>query len=327
MSKVFNRILVTGGAGFIGSHLVTRLLKDGYEVTLIDDLSRGNIKFLDFLKEKPKFLKMDLSKEEGLLKVFEGHDLVFNLAALNTGVDYDEGRTQLMFENNMLLQMIPLRVAAKTKSIKKFIQISSASVYSREVMNKVSCIKEEADTNNPEPSKLGYALAKKMGENLASWYASNSKLETISARFINVFGENDHYDQLGHFIPMMIRKIIEAEKKVEVFGSGNQSRSFVYVEDVIDALLLLAKKGKNGEIYNVDANQEKTVKEVVSMIKKYLKKDLQVNFDLSKPEGSKRRMLDSSKLRSLGWKPKTSFALALKKTIKDINERIKSENS
>ena len=327
MSKSLDKVIVTGAAGFIGSHLVKHLLKEGYRVTAIDNLSRGDLAFIKDLEGELTFKQLDLTKEEGLLEVFEGHDLVFNLAALNTGVDFDEGRTQIMFEENMLLQMIPLRVAAKTKSIKKFIQISSASVYSRDVMNNVDCIPETADISNPEPSKLGYALAKKMGENLAKWYAENSNLKTVSARFINVFGENDHYDNLGHFIPMMIRKIIEADKEVLVFGSGKQMRSFIYVEDVIQALMFLVNKGKNGEVYNVDSNNEKTVREIVEMIKDYLGKDLILNFDTSKPEGSKRRMLDSSKLKELGWKAKFSFDQALYATIDDVKGRILGEKT
>lgn len=325
MSKSLGKVIVTGAAGFIGSHLVKHLLKEDYQVTAIDNLSRGDLSFIKDLKGNLTFKQLDLTREEGLLEVFEGHDLVFNLAALNTGVDFDEGKTQIMFEENMLLQMIPLRVAAKTKSIKKFIQISSASVYSRYVMNNVDCIPETADTSNPEPSKLGYALAKKMGESLAKWYAENSNLETVSARFINVFGENDHYDDLGHFIPMMIRKIIEADKEVLVFGSGNQMRSFIYVQDVIQALMVLVDKGRNGEVYNVDSNNEKTVREIVEMIKDYLDKDLRLNFDTSKPEGSKRRMLDSSKLKKLGWKANFSFDKALHVTIDDVKGRILSE--
>jgi nucleoside-diphosphate-sugar epimerase len=321
----YKNILVTGGAGFVGSHLVKKLLSiGGYNVGVIDNLSRGKKENLIGVLDKINFYNVDLRCETGLLEIFEGYDLVFNLAALNTGVDFDKGRTELMFEENMLLQLIPLRVSAKTRSIKKFIQVSSASVYSKASMEKEVPTPEFADTNNPEESKLGYALAKKMGENLAVWYSKNSNLKTSIVRFINIYGENDHFDDLGHFIPMMTRKIIFAKKEVDVFGSGEQKRSFLYVQDAVNSLILLANKGKNGEIYNVDPQEEKTIKEITKIIGSTLNKNVIFNFDVSKPEGSKRRMLDSSKIKDLGWYPEVSFEVGLINTILDIKKRIKN---
>ncbi|MFZ5438247.1 MAG: NAD-dependent epimerase/dehydratase family protein [Patescibacteria group bacterium] len=322
----YNKVLITGGAGFVGFHLIRRLLAMGKEVGVIDNLSRGKKENLLDVLDQINFYEVDLRCETGLLKIFEGYDLVFNLAALNTGVDFDKGRTELMFEENMLLQLIPLRVAGKTKSIKKFIQVSSASVYTKEAMEKKVPTPESADTSSPEESKLGYALAKKMGENLAIWYAQNSNLETSIARFVNVYGENDHFDDLGHFIPMMTRKILSAKKQVEVFGSGEQKRSFLYVKDAVNGLITLANKGKNGEAYNIDPQEEKSIKEMVELIRSTLNKKVTFNFDLSKPEGSKRRMLDSSKIRQIGWQPQISFADGLKKTILDIEKRLKNNH-
>lgn len=323
MKKNVRKIIVTGGAGFIGSHLVKKLVNQGHEVTVIDDLSRGTSDNLKEVNQLIQFVKCDLRSESNLKEIFEGHDAVFNLAALNTGVDYDLGRTEKMFEDNMLLQMIPIRVAAKTKSIKKFIQISSASVYSREAMETQVPTPETADSTNPEPSKLGYALAKKMGENLALWYSQNTKLKTVIVRFINVYGELDNFDSKGHFIPVMIRKFVEAKKTVEVFGSGAQKRSFLYVDDAVNALLLLEEKGKNGEVYNVDSGEERSVREVVEHIAKLFRnKKLDIFYNTEKPEGSQRRFLDSTKLRKLGWKPTISFELGLKRTYKDIVSRL-----
>lgn len=323
MTKNEKKILVTGGAGFIGSHLVKKLVNQGYFVTVIDDLSRGTLDSLNAVKGKFKFIQKDLRSELDLVGIFEGHDVVFNLAALNTGVDYDLGRTEKMFEDNMLLQMIPIRVAAQTKTIKKFIQISSASVYSRKAMETQVPTPETADSTTPEPSKLGYALAKKMGEHLAWWYSQNTRLKTVIVRFINVYGEADNFDSKGHFIPVMIRKFFDAKKTVEVFGSGNQKRSFLYVEDAVNALLLLEKKGKNGEVYNVDAGEERSVREVVERIAQlFHEKKLRISFNTKKPEGSQRRFLDSSKLRNLGWKPKVSFELGLERTYTDIISRL-----
>lgn len=313
------KILITGGVGFIGSHLVRKLVSLDAKVTIIDDLSRGEKKKIKDIKDKVTFIKADLRNEKKSAKYFHGQEIVFNLAALNTGVDFDLGRTEVMFEENLLLQMMPLRMAKNSGSVKRFIQISSASVYSRDAMEKHVPTPETADTCAPEPSKLGYALAKKMGEKLAYWYHTDTNIETVSVRFINVYGEDDNYDEKGHFIPVMIRKFIMAKNQVNVFGSGNQKRSFIYVGDAVDALLVLAEKGISGEVYNVDSHDEKSVKEVVNEIaKNFSDKGLKIFYDLSKPEGSQRRMLDSSKLQKLGWKPKVSFSEGLKRTIDSI---------
>jgi len=322
MKILGKKILVTGGAGFIGSHLVEELVKLGADVTVIDNLSRGNKKNLTSVKDRISFFNADLRIEKKVLPLFQNQEIIFNLAALNTGVDFDEGRTQVMFEENMLLQMIPLRVAGKTKSVKKFIQVSSASVYSRDAMENHVPTPETADTTDPEPSKLGYAIAKKMGEHLARWYAENSSLWTVSARFINVYGDRDNSDSLGHFIPVMIRKVIHAKKEVLVFGSGKQKRSFIFVSDVISALLVLLEKGQKGETYNIDAQEERSVKEVVQSIIKILGKNkVKMIFDKTKPEGSQRRMLENKKLQNLGWKPKISFEDGLKRTISSMTTK------
>ncbi len=318
------KVVVTGGAGFIGSHLTRKLVELGSDVTVIDNLSRGKIKKIKDIKSKINFLKIDLRNEKKVAKAFTNQEIVFNLAALNTGVDFDLGRTEVMFEENLLLQMIPLRVASKFKSIKKFVQISSASVYSRDAMENQVPTPEDADTCQPEPSKLGYALAKKMGEYLATWYYQDTGLETVCVRFINVYGENDNFDEMGHFIPVMVRKFVLSNDTVEVFGSGKQKRSFIHVDDAVSALLLLAEKGKPGEAYNVDSENERSVKEVVDEIaKSFAHKKLKIIFDKTKPEGSQRRALDNKKLLKLGWKSEVSFENGLLRTIENIKKELK----
>ncbi|OGG11766.1 hypothetical protein A2Z00_05370 [Candidatus Gottesmanbacteria bacterium RBG_13_45_10] len=312
------RVLVTGGAGFIGSYLVEALVSVGANITVIDNLSRGKMKNLQGVKNDITFHLLDLRIESTLKKVIHDQDLVFNLAALNTGINYDIGRTQKMFEENMLLQMIPLRVAA-AEGVKRFIQVSSASIYSREVMERQSPIKETDDNGEPEPSKLGYALAKRMGERLSHWYSENSSMETVIARFINVYGVRDHVDGIGHCIPELIKKFNGASVSVDVFGSGKQKRSFIHVADVVEALLLLGERGVNGEVYNVDSDDEYSVTEIVQLLQKCMKKqDIQVNYDTTKPEGSKRRLLDATKLRRLGWGPKHNLRENIDEIIVDV---------
>lgn len=311
------QILVTGGAGFIGSHLVEYLVRSGAIVTVLDNLSRGSLDKIKSVKKEINFINVDLRAQVSLGKVFSKQKIIFNLAAFNTGIDYDVGRTQKMFEENMLLQMLPLQ-AAFQNNVEKFIQISSASVYSREAMEKRNPIKEDDDKGEPEPSKLGYAMAKKMGEYLAKWYSLNSPLHTVITRFINVYGTRDNYDDKCHFIPSIINKFSYSQKEIVVFGSGNQKRSFIHVDDVVDALSILGEKGKRAEVYNVDSQDEHSVKFIVRAIQKKMnRKDVFVKYDITKPEGSKRRILDNNKLLALGWKPTKKLMNSLDELIED----------
>jgi nucleoside-diphosphate-sugar epimerase len=320
------KILVTGGAGFIGSFLTEQLVTLGAKVTVADNLSRGSLKNLKKVLTKIKFEKLDLRIYDNNLKITRNQDLVFNLAAINTGIDFDIGRTQYMFEENMLLQMLPLKASAQNQ-VKRFVQLSTASIYSTKVMEKNTPIKETDDAGTPENSKLGYALAKRMGEQLALWYGSNSGTETIIARLINVFGPRDNFDNKGHFIPIIIKKFLTSDTEVEVFGSGNQKRSFMYVLDAIEALLIIGEKGLNREIYNVDPQDEHTIKEIVNKIKTLINSRANIVFNHNLPEGSKKRILNNRKIIKLGWKPKYTINTGLPKIIKDISFRFKNGNS
>jgi nucleoside-diphosphate-sugar epimerase len=316
------KILVTGGAGFIGSHLTEKLVNLGAKVSVADNLSRGSIKNLNLVKNKIKLYRVDLSLEKNALLATKNQEMVFNLAAINTGVDYDIGRTEYMFEENLLLQIMPIRAAAKN-GVKRFIQVSSASIYSTVAMEKRIPTQESDDGGEPEKSKLGYALAKKMGENLARWYNQDSQMKTVIARFINVYGKGDNFDNMGHFIPVVIRKFLHAKNKsIEVFGSGHQKRSFLDVNDAVDALILLACAGKNGEAYNIDSHDEHTVKQLVYQIQKDLhKSDFHIFFNKLKPAGSKRRILDNTKILKLGWQPHGNVINSIPDLISDISAR------
>lgn len=312
------RFLVTGGAGFIGNHLCKKLLLKG-EVTVVDDFSRGVRRKANGLRLE----ELDITREVDRLKIImEDHDVVFNLAALNTGVDFDVGRTNKMFEQNFLLQTIPLKIAAELKNVKKFFQISSASVYRREDMEK-GFLGEESLTNDPEPSKEGYAWAKIMGEKQTQWFVKDKQLKAVIVRPINVYGPGDHFDDKGHFIPVIVRKFLEAEKRIEVYGSGKQKRSFVYIDDLVEALMLLLQKGGVGEVYNIDSGREFEISGVVKKIQNITKKnEIEVVYNKLKPEGSKRRILKTDKIRRLGWKPRVKFSDGLEKVVSDVEKRL-----
>lgn len=315
------RVVVTGGAGFIGSHLVERLVSCGAYVTAVDNLSRGSLANLSSVLGRIVFRKADLRSEKQAAEAIRNHEVLFNLAAVNTGIDYDIRRTQYMFEENMLLQMIPLRVAY-TAGVRRFIQVSSASVYNRRSMELHIPTKETDDCYDPEPSKLGYALAKQMGERLAQWYDSSNALESKIVRFINVYGPRDNVDETSHFIPSIVRKFKTAQTEISVFGSGRQKRSFMHVDDAVSGLLMVAAVGQIGEVYNIDPQDEHEIRQVVQMIKAAMgKEQIRIRYDRDMPEGSKRRLLDNTKIRQIGWVPTRSLTESIAETVRELSSR------
>ena len=316
------KVCITGGAGFIGSHLAEDCLSHGALVTIVDNFSRGKLKNIRNLYKNVRVLNLDLRESTACDIAVKNQDIVFNLAAFNTGVDYDVGHTHIMFKENMLLQMLPI-IAAVQQPVKMFVQVSSASIYSPAAMEQRIPTNESDDKGDPEPSKLGYALAKQMGEHLARWCGEIQTMKTVIARFTNVYGPRDHFDKLGHFIPTVIRKFHNSNTSVEIFGSGSQRRSFLHVKDATQALLLLSQKGENGEAYNIDPHDEHSIKEIVFQIRKIMNKtSVDVLFNQKLPEGSKRRLLDNAKIKNLGWVPQRTLMQSLPTLVDDITKQI-----
>jgi UDP-glucose 4-epimerase len=320
-------VLITGGAGFIGSHLAELLLQQGHTVTIADNLSRGKLANIAHIKKHIQFLSTDLRIEHEAHKATKRKDIVFNLAALNTGIDYDAGRTQHMFEQNMLLQMMPLKAAA-ANGVNSFVQVSSAVVYPRKALLQNTPVKETRVSGDPELSKQGYAFAKRMGEHLAKWYSETEQIKTIIARFTNVYGPRDHADELGHFLPVIIRKFLFAKDHVIVFGSGKQRRSFLHVQDAAHALAFLSEKGKSGEAYNIDPHDEHTIASLVYQVQAIMKKKhIRIIFDTTKPEGPQRRLLSNEKISRVGWRPTQTLLHTLPTVVKEITHRLQHEHS
>ena len=166
------RVCVTGGAGFIGSHLVEFLIADGAIVTVADNLERGKLSNLDAVRDVIQFLELDLRTQEGSETACRGQEVVFNLAAKVAGIHYNQFHMCDMFENNMLLQQMPIAAAAR-EGVMRFCQVSHglrlSGMYAR-----VPTPETEGDRGEPEPTNAGYGWAKRMGERLARWYAKEN---------------------------------------------------------------------------------------------------------------------------------------------------------
>ena len=299
------KIIVTGGAGFIGSNLVDKLVESGHEVTVLDNLSTGNISNLNKVKDKIKFINIDIAKDK-LDNYFESIDYVFHLAGLADIVPSIEN-PKAYFEVNLFGTLNVLE-ASKNKKIKKFIYAASASCYG---------IPKDYPTN--EKSKIDpkypYALTKYLAEEAVLHWAKVYKMPSISLRFFNAYGPRSRTTgAYGAVFGVFLAQKL-ANKPLTIVGDGNQTRDFIYVSDLVEAIILAAEKGKNSEIYNIGGGKETSINTIAKMIsdnKVYIPK---------RPGEPDRSLADIKKIKSeLNWKPKINIEEGVKLLIKNIDQ-------
>ena len=299
------KALVTGGAGFIGSNLVDRLVEYGHDVIVLDNLSTGNITNLDKVKNKIKFINIDITKQN-LDDYFENVDQVFHLAGLADIVPSIKN-PKAYFDVNLLGTLNVLE-AAKNKQVKKCIYAASASCYG---------IPSDYPTN--EKSKIDpkypYALTKYLAEEMVIHWAKVYKMPNISLRFFNAYGMRSRTTgAYGAVFGVFLAQKL-ANKPLTIVGDGNQTRDFIHVSDLVEAIILAAQRGKNSEIYNVGGGKEISVNSIADMIssnKVYIPE---------RPGEPNRSLADISKIKSdLNWEPKIDIEDGVKMLIKNINQ-------
>ena len=296
------KILVTGGAGFIGSHLVDRLIEEGYTVMVLDNLSRGR---LENVNAKADFEKTDVTSKKfpELIKKIEP-DAVFHLAAQS-----DIGQSLEDPQKDILINFLAtqsLLDGVKELKIKKIVFASSAAVYAE---SKKLPIEEE---DLKKPISL-YGVSKLCSEYLLRNYHKIYGLPYASLRFANVYGSRQDMSSEGGVVAIFIDKILKSSKAT-IFGDGTQTRDFVYVSDVVDACLSSLKDNVFGE-FNIGTEEETSI---VNLYKKLLGltgvKDNR-KFEKRKILEVKRSSLLSEKFRDIcGWKPKVDLDQGLKLT-------------
>lgn len=299
-NKKFTRCIVTGGAGFIGSHLTERLLKSGYLVTVIDDLSEGK---WENLPSNRNLTKVKASILGNITGIVAGHDAIFHLAAIP--------RLQRSLVNPWKTHQVnvdgtlKLLLAAKKYHIKKFIFASSSSVYGNQ---KKLPFRE---TMRPSPL-VPYSLHKLIGEEYCQMFSDLWGLETLSLRYFNVYGPRMNPESnYANLIPKFI-KLIAAGKRPIINGSGLQKRDFTYVSDVVEATMLALESTHSGEIFNIGYGKNFSVNEVTAMINQVLKKNIKPIYGPAVIE-PKMTLASTQKARKLlGWKPKINLENGLK---------------
>ncbi len=309
------KILITGCAGFIGSNLAKKFLSDGESILGVDNfITCGKENVSRLLKEKNfTFLEIDITNLESIKELAKFRfDQIYHLAS-PTGVPNCERLGEEMLLTNSIGTFNVLEIARKNKA--SFLLASSSEVYGDPQIFPQS--EEYFGNVDPIGFRSPYEEGKRFAESLAISYFRKFNVDVRIARIFNTYGPNmDNNDQ--RVIPRFL-KALTKNLQLEVYGDGNQTRTFCYVDDLVNGLVLIMEKGTSGEIYNLGSDQEVSIKKLAYVLLDLTGTKKEVKFLNELPSDPKRRKPLLSKIKKLGWKPKTKLEEGLKYTFKKIN--------
>jgi len=304
------RITITGGKGFLGTHLINKLKTKGYQHLSIADIPDYDLINLEDIKRM-----YDNSKP----------DIVIHLAAKVGGIGFNQENPATLFYENLMMSTQLLH-EGYLRNIKKFVAIGTICAYPK--YTPVPFKEEDLWNGYPEETNAPYGLAKKMMLVQSQAYRKQYGFNSIFLLPVNLFGPGDNFDpKSSHVIPALIKKIVDAQKiqnpkseirnpKVVVWGTGKATREFFYVEDAAEAIILAMERYNKSDPINIGAGFEISIKELVELIVELTGFKGKIVWDKTKPDGQPRRMLDTTKaFTEFDFKSKTGFREGLKKTI------------
>ncbi len=304
------KVVVTGGAGFIGSHLAEELQNRGYYVIVLDDLSTGKRENVDHLlkKNSVEFVEGNVTDLALLQTLFQGTEYVFHQAAL--------ARVPFSIENPLsanevnITGTLDVLLAARDNKVKKVVFASSSSIYGD------TDVLPQHEAMLPNPLSP-YALTKLAGEYYCSIFKSIFELNTICLRYFNVYGpRQDPHSQYAMVIPAFINRVSSSTSPV-IFGDGEQSRDFTFIQDVVSANIRAAESNVNG-VFNIGSGKNITINQLAELVTKFLQKDLRPIYDKPRLGDVKHTLADVSKAKVFGYEPACSLEDGLRKIINDL---------
>ena len=294
-------IYIAGHRGMVGSALYRHLWANQYHRILTKRSS-----------------ELDLRSQSAVNDFFDSHrpEYVFLAAAKVGGIlANDTYRADFLYENLMIEANIIH--AAYTYGVKKLLFLGSSCIYPKLAAQPI--VEDSLLTGPLEPSNEPYAIAKIAGIKLCQAYARQYGANFISVMPTNIYGPGDNFDlEKSHVLPALIRKVHEAKVKkrreVSIWGTGTPRREFLHADDLADALRFLLENYDSPEIINVGYGEDVTIHDLVQIIARVVGLEIKIEFDVSKPDGTPRKLLDSSRLQALGWQPRISLQEGIQQT-------------
>lgn len=312
----YKKALVTGGAGFIGSHICEELVKRGFQVVSIDDYSAGKKENLEHLKKYKNFQEVncDVTDKKKLSRYFKGVDVVFHNAASKKSVCLINPLRDLEVNGGGTFNLLEL---AKENKVKKFVHASTGSVYG----NALYYPQDENHLTNPVSY---YGVSKLAGEKYVNVFHHLYGLDTAVLRYFHIYGTRQESNEFGGVVAIFIRNMLKNKRSV-IFGSGHQERSFTYVNDVVKANLIVAiKKESDGQVYNCASAIKVTVNELYQMISGAFGSKLKPIYKDWLLGDIKKFEIDNSKLTKLGMTFEKNFKEKLDLIIKETKPKIQN---
>lgn len=292
-------VLIAGGAGFLGSHLAERLLKDGCEVTIVDDLSSGRETNISGIMGELEFIQSDISD----LEYHKPIDIIVNFASRASRVEWETYPVEVALSNSLGNNNL-IRLALRSKAL--YVYASSSEVYGNpDVFPTPETYLGRVNTTG---SRSPYDEGKRFGEALVKAYEREYGLKNIILRLFNTYGPRMRGgDFYGRVVDRFIQQAIHGDP-ITVYGDGKQTRSFSYVSDVVEAVVILLNKGKSGEVYNIGNDAETSIIDFASMVRRICKSSSKIEFKPIPPDDPERRSADISKISALGFKHAVDLA-------------------
>ena len=302
--------LVTGGTGFIGSNICKLLIKKKYRVKIFDNNLRGDLNNIKKIKKKIKFIKGDIRNSDALIRASRNTDAVIHLAYIN-GTKYFYTKPVLVLDV-AVKGIINVIEACMKNGIKELYLASSSEVY--QTPNKIPTDEHESlkipNIFNP---RYSYGGGKILTELMGIHYGKKYFKKMIIFRPHNVYGPNMGYE---HVIPEFIKRFKSLKKKkFKIQGTGNEIRSFIYIEDFIAAFNIILNRGKHLNIYNIGTNEKIKIKDLARKLSKIFNKKIILKKTLLTKGSTKIRVPDIRKITSLGFKPRFNLSKGLRKTL------------
>src|SRR5262245_5953983 len=302
------KVLVTGGAGFIGSHIVDALVERGLQVRVLDNLSTGHLENLEQSRNKIDFIETDLTYATAVARAVTGVDCIFHQAAL-ASVPRSVAHP-LDSHAACATATLTLLAAARKAGVKRLVYAGSSSAYG----DQPTPVKRETDLPLPISP---YGAAKLSGELYCHAFSAMKAVETVALRYFNVFGpRQDPKSEYSAVIPRFITALLSGKAPM-IFGDGKQSRDFTFVGDVVQANLLAAEaEDVSGRVFNIANGSRTTLLELVTALNKLLGTKIQPKYDDPRPGDIRDSQADISEAKKcLGFEPKVDFVEGLRLSI------------